>query len=67
MDFVIHVLETVFRRTHSEAVQIMLFVHQRGVGVAGVYPREVAETKAATVEAMARENDFPLKCSVEEV
>lgn len=66
MDFVIEVLQSVFHREHGEAVQIMLHVHRNGIGVAGVYTYEIAETKVATVEGMARHREFPLKCSVEE-
>ncbi|MDA8164260.1 MAG: ATP-dependent Clp protease adapter ClpS [Desulfobacteraceae bacterium] len=65
MDFVVMVLETIFHRTTVEATQIMLDVHQRGVGTAGIYPRDLAETKTAMVFDLARKNDFPLKCSIE--
>jgi ATP-dependent Clp protease adaptor protein ClpS len=44
----------------------MLNVHHRGVGVAGIYPREVAETRVSRVEALARQHEFPLRCSIEE-
>ncbi|HES76028.1 MAG TPA: ATP-dependent Clp protease adapter ClpS [bacterium] len=60
MEFVILVLERVFRHPHERAVQIMLDVHQKGRGVCGVYSREVAETKVALVVEWARENDYPL-------
>jgi ATP-dependent Clp protease adaptor protein ClpS len=66
MEFVVQILMEVFHRPHAEAVQIMLHVHQRGVGVAGVYPYEVAETKVDTVHALARRFEYPLKCSLEE-
>ena len=46
-------------------MQIMLNVHRNGVGICGVYPHEIAETKVETVEALARENGFPLKCIME--
>lgn len=62
MEFVILVLERVFRLPHERAVQIMLDVHQKGRGVCGVYSREVAETKVALVVEWARENDHPLLC-----
>lgn len=65
MEFVVLVLTTVFRHSEAEAVRIMLHVHQRGVGVAGVYSYEVAETKAKKVVDLARENEFPLRCAVE--
>lgn len=66
MDFVVFILRSVFRRTEEEAVRIMLHVHQRGMGVAGVYTREVAETKASKVMRLARDHDFPLLCTIEE-
>jgi ATP-dependent Clp protease adaptor protein ClpS len=65
MDFVVMVLEIVFHRSTGEATQIMLDVHQRGAGTAGVYPRDLAETKVAMVFDLARKNEFPLKCSME--
>jgi len=66
MEFVVQVLQEVFFKAHAEAVQIMLHVHRSGLGVAGVYPLEVAETKVATVHALARKFDYPLQCSLEE-
>lgn len=66
MDFVVQVLEEVFQHSEPEAVAIMLQVHMQGVGVAGVYTFEIAETKVAKVEAMARAREFPLLCTVEE-
>jgi len=65
MDFVVMVLETIFHKSVEEATLIMLNVHEQGVGVAGVYPRDVAETKAMLVHDLARKNEYPLKCSVE--
>jgi ATP-dependent Clp protease adaptor protein ClpS len=65
MDFVVMILETIFYKSTVEATKIMLDVHQRGLGVAGVFPRDVAETKVAMVFDMARKNEFPLKCSIE--
>lgn len=64
-DFVVAVLQTVFKKPRLEAVKIMLSVHHQGIGVAGVYPAEIAETKVATVHTLARDNGFPLKCSME--
>jgi ATP-dependent Clp protease adaptor protein ClpS len=66
MEFVVKVLETVFRRSAVEANRIMLNVHMQGVGVCGTYPFEVAETKVVRVHSLAREEGFPLKCSLEE-
>jgi len=66
MEFVVHVLETVFQKSPAEAYQVMMHVHVHGRGLAGVYPWEVAETKAETVISMAREAGFPLKAVTEE-
>ena len=65
MDFVIDVLISVFHKSESEAEQIMLNVHKKGVGICGVYPLELAETKVETVTSLARSNGFPLKSSME--
>ncbi len=65
MDFVVDVLKYVFYKSTEEATQIMLNVHNNGVGVCGIYPYEVAETKVNTVDALAREHGFPLKCTME--
>lgn len=66
MEFVILVLRTIFLKSDQEAYRIMMSVHQAGIGVAGVYTFEVAEAKASRVIELARENDFPLLCTVEE-
>ena len=66
MEFVIHVLETVFQKSPAESYRIMLHVHLNGKGIAGVYPWEIAETKAETVTAMARHAEFPLRATLEE-
>jgi ATP-dependent Clp protease adaptor protein ClpS len=65
MEFVVEVLVYVFQKSAEEATRIMLNVHRVGVGVCGLYPYEVAETKVNTVESLARENGFPLKCIME--
>ncbi len=65
MEFVVAVLETVFRHERASATRIMLSIHHRGVGVAGTYPYEIAETKAEKVMQLAREAQFPLLCTVE--
>jgi ATP-dependent Clp protease adaptor protein ClpS len=64
-EFVVFVLQTVFHLGETEAVRVMWHVHTQGVGVAGVFTFEVAETKARKVEELARENEFPLRVSVE--
>ncbi len=66
MEFVVQILQIVFHRSPAEATAIMLHVHRNGIGVAGVYTYEVAETKIAIAEAMARQHDFPLKCTMED-
>lgn len=66
MDFVVQVLETVFSKSPAEATQIMLSVHKKGIGVCGVYPAEIAETKVAMVHHIAQQHKYPLKCSMEE-
>jgi len=65
MEFVVEVLVYVFQKSSEEAMLIMLNVHRSGVGVCGIYPYEIAETKVDTVETLARENGFPLKCIME--
>jgi len=65
-EFVVQVLQYVFHMEHTEAVQIMLHVHRKGIGVAGVFPYEVAETKVVLVESLARQHEYPLKCTMEE-
>lgn len=65
MEFVVEVLKTVFHHSESDAMNIMLHVHQRGIGVAGVFSYEIAESKANKVMRLAREHEYPLRCSVE--
>ena len=65
MEFVIHVLEVVFQKPPAEAAELMLQVHHNGFCVGGVYTYEIAETKAATVEKMARAAEFPFLCTME--
>ncbi|HET8734911.1 MAG TPA: ATP-dependent Clp protease adaptor ClpS [Anaeromyxobacteraceae bacterium] len=65
MEFVVHVLETVFGHPSPVAMKIMLSIHHRGVGIAGVYPHEIAETKANRVMELARKAEYPLLCTVE--
>ncbi len=65
MEFVVHVLERFFGKGREEATQIMLHVHQRGVGVCGVYTYEVAETKVNQTMDLARKHQHPLQCTLE--
>ncbi|BCL62232.1 ATP-dependent Clp protease adapter protein ClpS [Desulfomarina profundi] len=65
MEFVISILETVFHKSTPDATRIMLNVHNEGVGVAGIYTREISETKIAVVHELAKKNEFPLRCSME--
>ena len=65
MDFVVEVLERFFGLDRERATGVMLTVHTRGKAVCGVYPRDIAETKAAQVVDYARENQHPLMCQVE--
>ena len=66
MEFVVYILQTVFHKAESDAVRIMLAVHQQGVGVAGVYTYEIAEVKVDKATELARANEFPLLCTLEE-
>jgi len=67
MDFVVMVLTDVFGKNTEDANRIMLDVHKRGRGIVGQYPWDIAVTKAEQVHALARENEFPLKCIVEQI
>ena len=65
MEFVVLVLQSFFRMSIEDATRVMLHVHQRGVGVCGIFPYEVAETKVAQVMDFARKNEHPLQCTLE--
>ncbi len=65
MEFVVHVLERFFSKGREEATVIMLHVHQKGVGVCGVYTYEIAETKVTQVMDFARQHSHPLQCTME--
>jgi ATP-dependent Clp protease adaptor protein ClpS len=67
MDFVVHVLKSVFKKSEPEAMRIMLAVHKQGLGLCGIFTAEVAETKVDTVHTMAKAAGFPLRASLEEV
>ena len=65
MEFVIYVLERFFSKDRSEATDIMMNIHNHGVGICGVYTYEVAETKVTQVMDLARQNQHPLQCTIE--
>jgi len=65
MEFVVNLLEQVFRKSPAEATQLMLTIHRSGMGVAGVYVLEVAETKVTMVHQLAEERGYPLRAGVE--
>ncbi len=67
MEFVVEILMLVFAKSLEAATEIMLNVHQKGIGVCGVYPLEIAETKVESVHSLAKERGFPLRCTLEEV
>lgn len=66
MDFVVTVLEKIFFKGTGEATRIMLEIHQKGVGICGEYPHQIAESKVSKVHRMARERGLPLRCSIEQ-
>ena len=66
MEFVVFVLETIFMKSPSEAVQIMLHVHKAGRGVAGIFTKQIAEAKIEKVHREAKSEGFPLRCLLEE-
>ena len=65
MEFVVFVLQSIFNLPEDQAVQVMLNVHVKGIGVAGVYTYEIAEMKVAKTTALAREQEFPLLVTME--
>ena len=64
-DFVVWVLESIFQKPRAEAFAIMMSVHQSGLGIAGIFTRDVAETKVAATERLAEEHEFPLLVTME--
>jgi ATP-dependent Clp protease adaptor protein ClpS len=66
MEFVVLVLQKFFSMTRERATQVMLKVHREGIGVCGVYPRDVATTKVQQVAAYSRKHQHPLQCVMEE-
>lgn len=64
-EFVVLILQSIFQKSESEAVRIMMHVHSNGVGVAGVYTYEVAETKVTKTMNLAQAHEYPLQCTLE--
>ena len=67
MDFVVAVLQTIFSMTREQATQVMLKVHREGMGVCGVYPKDIAATKVEQVISFSRKHEHPLQCLMEEI
>jgi len=67
MEFVVWVLESVYNMAEEQALQVMLNVHLRGIGVAGIYTYEIAETKVEKTTALAREQEYPLLVTMEPI
>ncbi|MBI9103359.1 MAG: ATP-dependent Clp protease adapter ClpS [Spirochaetales bacterium] len=65
MEFVVEILRGIFHKTLPEATQIMLDVHKKGRGIVGVYTYDIARTRIDLVDKLSRENEFPLKCTME--
>lgn len=65
MEFVVEILTRFFNKTTAQATEIMLTVHHEGIGLCGIYPFEVAETKVTLVTESAREHEYPLQCTLE--
>ena len=65
MEFVIYILQTIFKKDYEEAKKIMLLVHNNGKGICGVFPLDIAESKANQVVEFARINQHPLECKIQ--
>ena len=67
MEFVVDVIQKVFRKTHNESTKIMLQIHTEGIGICGIYPLEIAETKMNQVLNLSKESQHPLQCIIEKI
>ena len=67
MEFVVHVVQKVFNKSHDEATRLMLKIHTEGMGICGMYPLEIAETKMNKVLNLAKEEQHPLQCIIEKI
>ena len=67
MEFVVHVVQKVFNKSHDEATRLMLKIHTEGMGVCGMHPLEIAETKMNKVLNLAKEEQHPLQCIIEKI
>ncbi len=65
MEFVVFILTSIFHKSIDDATAIMLSVHNNGIGVAGIYTKEICEMKITLVHELAEENQFPLRCTME--
>lgn len=66
MEFVVHVLQNIFKHTPASATRLMLAIHRTGIGVAGVYSKEIAEIRVEQTLSLAREHGHPLQCTMEQ-
>jgi ATP-dependent Clp protease adaptor protein ClpS len=67
MDFVVEILILIFHKNEADANRIMMDVHRKGKGIVGQYPFDIAQTKVEQVHNLAHQNEFPLRCIIEEV
>ena len=67
MEFVVYTIEKVFSKSHDEANRIMLKIHTEGIGICGMYPMEIAETKMKQVLNLSKEHQHPLQCIIEKI
>ena len=67
MEFVAHIIQKVFNKTKDDATRVMLQIHTEGIGICGIYPFEIAETKMNQVLNLAKESQHPLQCIIEKI